>query len=265
MFESFIWMFKKENFLKHFLYIIIGSILFFFATVAILFIAGQYQGTTEYNIFRIIAIILCACAVLLPVGYFWDLTETIIDRGVDYKSSNIYDGQKPKKVFVFELPEFKVFKHVWRGFASSIASILMVVPYFLLIAISVFSGTFCHLNKMVIIASYIMYCFLCPALLWNYARTNSVVATLHIFKAVNIIGNYFFQYIARLVLYIIIYVANYIADITIIASLKLLVTDFNPLNIVILAAGCLTIFAKNIFILFIYAYLLGTLAPAEEA
>jgi len=273
MFEAFTWMFKKENFKKHFLYLTILTPVLYVSGFVVAFLGFMNGGyaTTEGIIMLGCAILLMAAGSCLPSGYFYDMTEKIIDRETRYTASNVYDGKGPKSYFVFDLPDFNLFKHVWRGIASIVATTLMVLPYIILMCFTIFAnllaGTLCHFNPLVMIGAYIFYCLFFPALLWNYARTNSVFAVLNIFKAVNIIGNYTFAYIWRVLVFIIIFAFNYVLDrlIVVISGLSSETADFSLVNIVILLLVFSVIWLKNLYFWFVYAYLLGTLAPSEEA
>lgn len=275
MFEAFVWMFKKENFKKHFILLATLSPILYVAgfVVAVLaFLGGEYAQTETLIMFGV-AILFWLSGSCLPSGYFYDMTEKIIDRETRYTASNIYDGKAPKSYFVFDLPEFNLFKHIWRGIASIIATSLMILPYVLLMIISIFTGaltgTLCQVNPLIYVGAYFFYCFFFPALLWNYARRNSVFAVLNIFKAINIIGNYTFAYIWRVVVFILIFVFNYIIDRFLGAMAGLSSTptadDISIVRIITMLLVFGVIWVKNLYFWFVYAYLLGTLAPSDEA
>ena len=275
MFEAFVWMFKKENFKKHFMLLATLSPILYVAgfVVAVLALLVGGYGQIDTYIMLGVAVLLWLSGGCLPSGYFYDMTEKIIDRETRYTASNIYDGKAPKSYFVFDLPEFNLFKHIWRGIASIIATSLMILPYLLLMIVSIFTGvltgTLYQVNPLIYIGVYFFYCFFFPALLWNYARRNSVFAVLNIFKAINIIGNYTFAYIWRVVVFILIFAFNYIIDhfIVEIAGLSSTSTvdDISVVKIITMLLVFGVIWVKNLYFWFVYAYLLGTLAPSDEA
>lgn len=275
MFEPFVWMFKKENFKKHFLYLTLLTPLLYVSgfVLAILGFMNGGFATTEGLILIVGAFLLMIAGSCLPSGYFYDMTENIIDRETRYTASNIYNGKAPKSYFVFDLPDFNLFKHIWRGVASFVATILMILPYVLLMIFTIFTGTLagtlCNVDPLLYVGAYFFYCFFFPALLWNYARTNSVFAVLNIFKAVNIIGNYTLAYMWRVVVFIILFVFNYIVD-TFIGAIAGLssnptIDDISITRIFVMFFAVGVIWLKNLYFWFVYAYLLGTLAPSEEA
>ena len=147
---------------------------------------------------------------LLPIGYFWELTEKIINRESDIQANSVYNG-KIKKTYKFELPEFGIAKFIWHGFASIIANTIMVIPYMLLLFLGIKNNSFCTFPQILVI-SLILFAILIPALLWNYAKQNSVFAVLNIPKAVNIIGNHLFRYLKTIILLFIIYLINVFLD-----------------------------------------------------
>ena len=141
---------------------------------------------------------------LVVQGYFWELTSSIISRDVDIVANNIYSG-KIKSVFVISLPDFKPAKFIWRGFASIVASIMMVLPYALLVFSTAFTDVFTlpmleigNFHSIYAICYNLLYVFFfafLPAMLWNYAKENSVFAVWNIRKAVYLLGTYPGKYI----------------------------------------------------------------------
>ena len=270
--EPFVWMFKIAEFKQHIkflsLYIAISVAVAFFALN--IFIVFRLSGTTA--LVSIIAFSLSIVQLSLFLsGYFWDLAQNIINRDTDVVAANIYD-RKIKTVEKITLPEIKVLNMIWRGFASIIATILMFIPYIMLsilcIAPTLFiPGGNANIAAISPIALVIMTILLCPALLWNYAKRNSVVAVWNIPKAVYIIGNYPFRYIGKMLLIGIIYFVLSFASSALAAVLAInkpeTISDFSNINLmliyfVISQFVCL-------YFLYVYAYLIGTIAPPEEA
>ena len=97
---------------------------------------------------------------------------------------------------------------------------------------------------------YLFFFAFMPALLWNYAKQNSVFAVWNVPKAVYIIENYFFRYIWNTILFVLFYLLNFFV-------LYQIYQQFG--NIVYLAAGILYLYSLHV-----YAYLLGTLTPLND-
>ena len=143
MFEPFIWMFNTENFKKRCFQLSITIIITLVLTI-IVSIANGVFFSTNYLVFHIllgITILLPVLLILLLQGYFWELTANIISRELDIQASNIYSG-KIKQIFKIQLPEFNPIKFIWRGFASVIASVLMFIPFILLVISTAYTSIF---------------------------------------------------------------------------------------------------------------------------
>ena len=134
MLKPFIWMFKTEDFNKHFWYLFFTYIKFFVLAV-IAFILGFIFWDSmpiASGVYYVLGGIFLVCPFLCVQGYFWSLTENIISRDWDISASSIYNG-KIKNVFKVTLPEINTFKFIWRGVASVVATILMFIPFVLLL------------------------------------------------------------------------------------------------------------------------------------
>lgn len=273
MFEPFIWMFKAKNFKKHFLYLFLSY--FKFLVPALLFCYVSLYFRSEPIVFYILlglAFLSFVAAPLCVSGYFWELTYTIIHRDLDVKAANIYDG-KINIVENITLPELKTFKLIWRGFASIVATILMFLPLVLFLYITgVLNASFTDLYRNFEFYNnaywllYIIFLFLVPALLWNYARTNSVVATMDISKAIYVTGNYTFKYIWNIFRYALIYVicSYLISRLIVLLGLQSGNFEMSLDYIARLSLFGFIIYVYNLFSLYIYAYLLGTITPPAE-
>ena len=165
MFEPFIWMFKAENFNKRVLQLFLSMLLLIIIAL-VLYAVSAFLINDFYIKYTllILAAIFYISSSLVVQGYFWELTSSIISRDVDIIANNIYSG-KIKSVFVISLPEFKPAKFIWRGFASIIASIMMVLPYALLVFSTAFTGVFTlpmleigNFHSIYAIC-YILFCF----------------------------------------------------------------------------------------------------------
>lgn len=266
--EAFLWMFKEKDFKKYYFKLLFSTLgLNFLAIVlTVLLYTFALDKFIMEIFFYIIIFFLLLTPILLPTGYFWELTEKIIDRETDVQANSVYNG-KIKKTWKFELPEFSITRFIWRGFASIVANIIMIVPYLLLLFIGIKNNSFCTFPQILII-SLILFALLVPALLWNYAKQNSVFAVLNIPKAVNIMGNYPFRYLKTIILLFIIYLINVFLDEVIIKMILPYITgifDFKDILIILgIIIYSIFIIIKSFYLIFINAYLLGTLTPENE-
>lgn len=260
MLEAFIWMFKKDEFKKHFLYLSVMLVI----TIAIA------SAFFLLNLSRLSDIIITVSALFLLVffllsflGYFWNLTEHIIDRDVEIISNEIYDG-KIKKIFHFALPEFNLTKLAWRGLASIVASLVFLIPYFELLYLGFQSGSLTQSTYSSLIFLNLFYFAFAPALFWNYAKQNSIFAVLDFRKAVYIMGNFFFKYFGVIIFYVFIFIINELFDSVVLVSIKsLFSSQIFMVPVIILLS--IIIGLKNIYMIFVNAYILGTLVPETES
>ena len=266
--EAFIWMFKKENFKKHFLFLIFTSILLFIFVIAY-FVAISFINIANpiYGILLVIlGYILSLFPIFFPLGYFWELVNNIINRESDILANQIYDG-KIKKVYIIDLPHTNVFKLIWRGFSSIVANIFIILPYIYLIYLAKNNETLVNPDILVITISILFYLLL-PALLWNYAKQNSVVATLNIPKAVFLVGNYTFSFLKGLFFLAIIYLGNLFIDyffIQLLCKLSLAGTEIKSI-LFLFGIFLYSIFTmiKSYYFIYVNAYILGTIIPIQE-
>lgn len=265
MLEPFIWMFKTNNFKKHFLYLFFSFIKFILA--AIILAASCYfliKNIFIQNIFYLLCFILFMLPFLLVQGYFWELTECIISRDLDIRATNVYNG-KIKSVFNIELPEINSRKFIWRGIASIVASILMVIPFVLLMFSGGIAANLSGIPPESLGVLYIFIMAFIPALLWNYSSRNSVFAVWNIRKAIYLMGNYTGKYIFNIILFIIFYTADYFILIFLAEILDLNKTiDINNINVIKVLIWTIVAYIKYFYSLYVYAYLLGTIAPSGE-
>ncbi len=258
--KPFIWMFETENFWKRIVQLLAVQLLFYIlASVFNYFIMLQDISF----ILKMLCYVLMFFSLVVPwlifQGYFWRLTANVISRDMDIQSNSIYSG-KVKSVFTIHLPEFKPAEFLWRGFASVIATIVMILPYAMLVYSTIFTESFSmpwnnidSYHKLYSASYNLLYLFFfafMPALLWNYAKQNSVFAVWNIPKAVYIIENYFFKYVGHTILFVIFYLLNFFV-------LYQIYQLFG--NIVYLVSGILYLYSLHV-----YAYLLGTITPVAE-
>ena len=226
------------------------------------------RNLDKFSIFHsfIISFIIFAIPFLLVQGYFWELTECIISRNWDIKASNIYNG-KIKNVFNVELPEINTLRFIWRGIASIVATTLMFLPFGLMIFSGALAVGISDLPRESFIFLYLFIISFIPALLWNYASTNSVFAVWNIRKAIYLMGNYTGKYILNIILFILFYTIDYalLFLASILLGLNINSTDITSTKIVLFIIWVTFAYVKYFYSLYVYAYLLGTIAPPHEA
>ena len=278
MFEAFIWMFKNENFRKHVQYLVFTLLKFFIPAIFLLLIKFYFSHLmtpTASLIVTVTAWLLYITPFLCLQGYFWELTGNIISREWDIKAASIYNG-KIKNVYKITLPEIHTLKFIWRGIASVVANILMSLPLVSLLIVSGFLGAlgikflgtdiFSNASyPAAMLIAFLMYWFLVPAFLWNYANRDSVVAVWNLRKAIYIAGNYTGKYILNSTVFCL-----YNLVVSIVISGIEAGLSFGNLNITN-PIGTLSFLVTGLVLYFIYtysiyvnAYLLGTIAPPHE-
>ena len=278
MFETFSWMFKNEKFNEHIRYLILTLFKFFIPAIIlslVLYFFYQIISPIALLVLFVITALLYAAPFLCLQGYFWELAGNIISREWDIKAANIYNG-KIKNVYKITLPEIHTLKFIWRGIASIVANMLMGLPLIVLIFFSTLLGllgghvlgTDMFTNPSYYLASLIsliLYWFLVPAFLWNYANRDSVVAVWNLRKAVYIAGNYTGKYILNSTIFCIYYIA--VTFIVYCTKMFLFIGKFDITNLIYLINLILiSIFSYFIYMysIYVYAYLLGTIAPPHE-
>ena len=268
--ESFIWMFKEKDFAKHYIFLSAGTVIMFLLALGVILALTFLQSAGSLNkiVYMIVFVTVSILPALFMLGYFWNLTENIINREMSIESDNVYNG-KIRKICKIELPELKPLSFIWRGFASMVANILIIVPYFLLITLSVLTGSFASIPPQAVIAGAVFYCLFFPALFLNYAKQNSVFAVLNIPKAVSIFGNYPFRYLWAIILLGIVYGVNFFLDNVVVQFfLPKFTSGFGAESIfpiIILAIYFIFTILKNFYLIFVIAHILGTIVPPSES
>lgn len=264
MFEAYTWIFKKENFKKHYILLLVLNIFSVLPVILLL------TGIIKSLIGACIALLLALLSSLPLCGYYWKLVENIIDADTDIFANNIYNG-KIKTCLKINLPELNFFKLLWRGIASFVANILLITTYTLIMFslgfLAGFSGA--HFNQFAtsfvpvqvcaILIGLLMFYLLVPALFWNYAKNNSVFSILNIQKAIYIAGNYPGRYIGKIFQMLFAYLVNVIILWLIGFPIALLV-NIKVCNII----QYIVAIPLSAYFTFVYAYISGTLAPSEE-
>ena len=264
MFEPFVWMFKTEGFEKHFLYLFFMYIKFFVPAIICLVIGlvSMHNPIFMASFFGL-SILLFIAPLLCIQGYFWELTQNIISRAWDISAANVYNG-KIKEIYRVELPEIKTTRFIWRGIASGVATVMMLLPFALLVTSGTFLAAFSSLPITTALLLYVFLCAFIPALLWNYAVRDSVFAVWNIRKAIYIMGNYTGKYIWNTLLFIIFYLVDYalIAAIAFILGLNNIEPGFwSGIRLLIFYIFS---YIQYLYCIYVYAYLLGTIAPPHE-
>lgn len=275
MLEPFIWMFKTKNFKKHFWYLFFVYIKFWLPAI-VCCVIGYNLFNTQLLLSSILLVVAFALMILPAYciqGYFWEMAEAVITRGWDIKAASVYNG-KVSSIYSVSLPEIHTLKFIWRGFASSVATVIMFIPLILIVSTTIFTGVFAlpmlNINMfentyvvcyLILLLFYIMFI---PALLWNYAYRNSVVSVLNIRKAIYIIGNYPGKYFWNAILYFVFntltsYIVNFL-----VSTMKLYQCGFNLITIIHGIIIAFIAYLMYIYSLFVYAYLLGTITPPGE-
>lgn len=279
MFEAFIWLFYKDDFKNHFFRLFSLIFIFWIPLFIVASIIYLNRSLFDEQILFYIGIIF-TIGLILPffaiTGYFWELTESIINRETDIVANNIYNNKILTKNII-DLPAWNLRKFIWRGFASIVATIIMYIPYILLFTalkiripmIAAYWGWSSEQTMIITSVLVIFSCLLIPGLLWNYARRDSVVAVLNIPKAFDLMCNHTIRYILHSVLLVIVYfissfLTSYLSVILgISGNLDMLADGYfiAAVKLIILLLSCHLI---NIYFIFIYAHILGTLFPTYE-
>lgn len=275
MFTPFVWMFKSENFKKHFWYLFLTFFKFFIPSLVLFIMLIVFTKNEQFDVLYSYAFYILGISFpfLCVIGYFWELTSSIINRDVSIQAASIYNG-KVNLIESITLPELKTFKFIWRGFASVVATSIMFLPFVMFLIFTGFidgtTGMFCRVSHIYLggyIGLYVVLLFLMPAFLWNYAKENSVVATIDLRKAIYIAGNYPLRYIWAILRYIVVYVGSSFAfvQLALLLGVDTQNFDFSVFYLLKLFILLTFVYVFYIYSVYVYAYLLGTIAPQAEA
>lgn len=266
MIKPFFWMFEKKEFYKNYFFLLSINIIFFIIGLFIFYLSQNiniFDGLLDLVVYAISGLFIII-PLLISLGFFWELTAGIISRELHIQAAQIFDGKVTEK-FVYNFPEeFSVKKLLWRGIASIIATILLILAYFYFFTSDMFESSFVGLAANIVMGFFAIFI---PALLWNYAKINSIFSVWNILKAKYIVGNYTFNYFKNLLLAglfacidgLLIYAIWKILCELNIDYFALSSSDFIIMLILIII--CLIKFTYNIFV---YSYLLGTITPPAE-
>lgn len=261
MLEPFLWMFSIKDFKKHFLYMFFFGLISYIIGYAMI-ILPPFGGLIIIN--QVLAFIFLILPTFYTTGYFWNLTEEIINRDWDIILHNIYDGII-KEYYEIALPELNLGKNIWRGIASTVAMILLSLPFIFIIATGTLFNALASLPPVASLVIPIFLTLFIPALLWNYAHRNSVVAVWNIRKAIYLMGNYPLKYILNTIIFVIIYATNGFIDYLAQQFLRTALTNFDPVGLTLSALVIFLMVLKYLYFIYVYAYLLGTIAPTSES
>ncbi|MCM1002746.1 MAG: hypothetical protein NC408_00210 [Candidatus Gastranaerophilales bacterium] len=258
MLEPFFWMFHLKDFKKHFLFIFLLGLISYVLGFALIY------TPIPKEIGALVTALLWVLPAIYTAGYFWNLTEEIINRDWDIILHNIYDGII-KEYYEIQLPELNIGKNIWRGIASIVAMTLLWIPFVIIIWMGVMSHVFMSLPRIAAILIPLFFAFFAPALLWNYAYKNSIVSVWNIRKAIYLMGNYPFRYLFNTIIFIILAAASSFIDGFAGNFMKVAFTSGDIVGMILSALILFLLTVKNIYLIYVYAYLLGTIAPTSES
>ena len=273
MLEPLIWMFKTKDFGKRFIQLFFTNVL-----TMLLFVLILLNIFFNINVdFQSIPVLMLAAIIVFIVGsfiiqgYFWELAGNVISRDWDISASSVYSGKINEK-YIIKLPEFKPLRLCWRGFASIVATILMFLPFALLVISTSCTNVFImpiecieqynSLYKICYDILYFMFLLALPALLWNYAKQNSIFAVWSVQKFVYLLDSYTAKYFINSIYFIIFYAINCVVLFAV--HYGMLILGFTTESYIPqIVAG---LFASFLYLynLHVYAYLLGTITPVTE-
>ena len=146
---------------------------------------------------------------------------------------------------------------------------MMVLPYALLVFSTAFTGVFTlpmleigNFHSIYAICYNLLYVFFfafLPAMLWNYAKENSVFAVWNIRKAVYLLGTYPGKYILNTFVFVIFYLLNWLFVYGLILLTIPIQIQYLQVLICNFAASILYLYSLHV-----YAYLLATITPPGE-
>ncbi|MBR6127163.1 hypothetical protein IKQ21_05710 [bacterium] len=245
----------------------IQAIILIFPLMALFSTANSFF---TFAIYTIIAIFVFCAPILFIQGYYWELTSQIIDRSSDIISTNIY-AKKVREINKITLPEWDVRKYIWRGFASIIATSIMLIPWLAVICLNISQISLYNMNPAIrvpLICFAFLFYLLVPGLLWNYAKRDSILAPLNIPKAIYLFGTYTGKYILNIVIMFFVYVLDIIITYILDAVFRFSqiitgITDTKALlfSLLIIIPYLILMLVKWLYLVHIHAYLIGTITP----
>lgn len=280
MIKPLIWMFKIENFREH--YWKLFRNYFFFVLVALglmLLSVGFHDYQALSGILLVLSCIVFIIPFLMCQGYFWELTDEIISRDYDITASEVYNG-RISQIFKIGLPRWNTKKFIWRGVASIVATLILFVPMIAMFVFGAILGTI-PAYEVYSIPIFSIYSFgvtpmvlLClmtyliiPALLWNYAKRNSIIAVLNLRAGIYLMGNYAGRYFFNSFCFIVYYFIDYLIMALLVKLFfgnGILAAQDNLIGLILFGVFSLIWVLKYLYTIFVGAYLLGTISDPGD-
>ena len=280
MIKPLIWMFKTENFREHYWKLFRNYVIFVLLAFAIMVLS---VGFKDYQLISYSLLCLSCVIFIIPFlmcqGYFWELTDEIISRDYDITASEVYNG-RISQIFKIRLPRWDLKRFIWRGVASIVATIILFVPMIAMFVFGAILGTI-PAYEVYSIPIFSIYSFgvtpmvlLClmtyliiPALLWNYAKRNSIIAVLNLRAGIYLMGNYAGRYFFNSFCFIVYYFIDYLIMALLVKLFfgnGILAAQDNILGLVLFGAFSLIWVLKYLYTIFVGAYLLGTISDPGD-
>ena len=274
MFEPFIWMFKLPDFKIHFLKLFVVTVILSVQAIILFFPLMMLFSTANsffvFAIYTIIAVFVFCAPILFIQGYYWELTSQIIDRSSDIISTSIY-AKKVREINKITLPEWDVRRYIWRGFASIIATLIMLIPWIAVIYLNISQISRNNMNPAIgvpLICFAFLFYLLVPGLLWNYAKRDSILAPLNIPKAIYLFGNYTGKYILNIIIMFFVYVFDIVLTYILnnIFGFSQMITGITGIKALLFSLSIIIpylifMLVKWLYLIHIHAYLIGTITP----
>ncbi len=280
MIKPLIWMFGTKNFKEHYFRLLKIYLKFMVVAAILLVLYKGLELSLQWELGITVGLLACVIIpMLINQGYFWELTEETINRECDYTASNVYNG-RVSEVYKIHLPIWNTKKFLWRGISSIVASIILYIPVVTLYTYSMFQmadkntgiysipffSAYSFDVTPVMLACLLIY-FVTPGLLWNYANRNSIMSILNIRKAIYVMGNYTGRYFFNVLCFLVYFVADFFIMCMLVKLFGISYMpnmDSNFITLAIFAVYLLITELKYLYLIYVYAYLLGTIAAPCE-
>ncbi len=280
MIKPLIWMFKTENFREHYWKLFKNYVIFVLLAFAIMVLS---VGFKDYQLISYSLLCLSCVIFIIPFlmcqGYFWELTDEIISRDYDITASEVYNG-KISQIFKITLPRWDLKRFIWRGVASIVATMILFVPMIAMFVFGAILGTIpayevysipifsiysFNITPMILLC--LMTYLIIPALLWNYAKRNSIIAVLNLRAGIYLMGNYAGRYFFNSFCFIVYYFIDYLIMALLVKLFfgnGILAAQDNILGLILFGAFSLIWVLKYLYTIFVSAYLLGTISDPGD-
>ncbi len=280
MIKPLIWMFKTENFREHYWKLFKNYVIFVLLAFAIMVLS---VGFKDYQLISYSLLCLSCVIFIIPFlmcqGYFWELTDEIISRDYDITASEVYNG-KISQIFKITLPRWDLKRFIWRGVASIVATMILFVPMIAMFVFGAILGTIpayevysipifsiysFNITPMILLC--LMTYLIIPALLWNYAKRNSIIAVLNLRAGIYLMGNYAGRYFFNSFCFIVYYFIDYLIMALLVKLFfgnGILAAQDNILGLILFGAFSLIWVLKYLYTIFVGAYLLGTISDPGD-